>query len=103
MSMIDKMVSRTTGTGIVMGLSVVSGAVVGLIIFFLDDMKNPGMILGGALLAPIAALVFGSPLRKIIQMHWIMAWVFLPLTILYWIAVWPASKIALKKGWIEEV
>ncbi len=101
----DRLFARTTGVGIVLGLSVVMGAILGIIMAVASG--DPGLILGGALLAPMVGLVYLTPLRAIpmgiTKIHPILIIPVAPFIIIFIVTVWPASKLALAMGWIEEL
>jgi hypothetical protein len=101
----DRLFARTTGIGIVLGLSAVMGAILGAILAVADG--DPGLILGGAFLALVVGLVYLTPLRAIpmgiTKIHPILIIPVAPFIIIFLVTVWPASKLALAMGWIQEL
>jgi len=100
MNYFERAVSRTTGVGIVVALSIIPGFVVGLI----------GVMAGGgggwmalALLGPLAALVTHTPLSFLFAQLAKIPFSILfvgPILLGHWLFVKPMAALALNKGWV---
>lgn len=104
MNMVDRLVSRTTGTGIVVGLSAGTGLLFGAALALASG--EPAMVVSGVVLGAATALLFHTPLRHLmvaVAQIPFSIFVLLPFFVAFWICVKPATWFALSRGWIVEL
>ena len=102
MSFVENVVSRTTGFGIVAGLSIVPGLIIG-IVFWISNGDPAALSL--MIMGPISALLMGPlhPLWLLLARIPFSFWFLMPFWLSYLILVKPAAKFAEWKGWVEEI
>lgn len=103
MNYFERAVNRTTGFGIVAGLSIVPGLLLGLVWAIADGTSAPLVLaLGG----PIAAALLSTPLHHLFAQAAKIPFsiIFIgPVLAAYVVFVKPAEWFALYRGWVVRV
>lgn len=100
MTYFEKAVSRTTGFGVVTGLSIVPGLILGIVLAIASSDPS-GLVLAAA--GPVSALLLKTPLHYLFGAAARIPFSIIfvgPVLLAYFVFVKPAEWFALKKQWI---